>query len=365
MASSLNRMCITDYRIWNPKKVFSSKFLKQETEVSIVIPVYNQEKIIKNNLLSIEKNMSSKCNFLIIDDSSNDKTLSEVLDFANLMAQKKVYVEVYKNYFPRFETYCDNFLISIANSKYILEIQADMEIREKNFDLKLVRAIKSNKSLFAISGRGTHNFESILENFALSLGTDRAYSKSIKSYIFSRIEYQLFRLKKALFQENRNVGVSSIAKSLEAEDPDYTVEFDSSGSAGRLGERIEKYPSENLLNANRIWLGETVMRGPIIIDKLKYIEVGGFNTKIFFQGFDDHELFLRANLEFGYRVGFVPIGVVSPINLGSSRRPRTLFNELLILVNIFMRRKRIKESYLFRYNLSAGTIHIANKILDF
>ena len=358
-------MCITDYKIWNPKKVFSSKFLKQETEVSIVIPVYNQEKIIKNNLLSIEKNMSSKCNFLIIDDSSNDKTLSEVLDFANLMSQKKVYVEVYKNYFPRFETYCDDFLISIANSKYILEIQADMEICEKNFDLKLVRAIQSNKSLFAVSGRGTHNFKSILENFALSLGTDRAYSKSIKSYIFSRIEYQLFRLKKALFQENRNGKVSSIAKSLEVEDPDYTVEFNSSGSAGRLGERIEKYPSENLLNANKIWLGETVMRGPLIIDKLKYIEVGGFNTKIFFQGFDDHELFLKANLEFGYRVGYVPIGVISPINLGSSRRPRTLFNELLFLVNIFMRRKRIKESYLSRYNLSVGTIHIANKILDF
>jgi len=365
MASQLNSMCITDYKILNPKKVFSSNLIKQETEITIVIPVYNQEKIIKNNLFSIENNISSKCNFLIIDDSSNDKTLSEVLEFANLMTQKKVYVEVYKNYFPRFETYCDDFLISIANSNYVLEIQADMEIREKNFDVKLVRAIKSNKSLFAISGRGTHNFKSILENFALSLGTDRAYSKSIKSYIFSRIEYQLFRVKKALLQENRDVGVSSINKSFEVEDPDYTVEFNSSGSAGRLGERIEKYPSENLLNANRIWLGETVMRGPLIIDKLKYIEVGGFNTKIFFQGFDDHELFLRANVEFGYRVGYVPIGVISPINLGSSRRPRTLFNEFLFFVNIFMRRKRIKESYLYRYNLSAGTIRITNKILDF
>lgn len=358
-------MYITDYKIWNPKKVFSSKFVKQETEITIVVPVYNQEKIIKNNLLSIENKLSSKCNFLIIDDSSGDTSLREILEFANLMAQKKVHVEVYKNYFPRFETYCDNFLISIANSNYVLEIQADMEIREMHFDLKLLRAIKSNNSLFAISGRGTHNFKSVLENFTLSLGTDRAYSNSVKSYVFTRIRYQLYRLKKALFQINRNIGVNSADKIFEVEDPDYTVDFNKSGSAGRLGERIEKYPSENLLNANTIWSGETVMRGPLLIDKLKYTEVGGFNTKIFFQGFDDHEMFLKANLEFGYRVGYVPIGFISPISSGSSRRPRTLLNELLFLFHILKRRKRIKRSYLYSCNQSKDPINFTNKILDF
>ncbi len=349
----------------NPKRVFTSKLVEQETEITIIVPVYNQEKIIKNNLLSIEKNLRHRCTFLIIDDASTDKTLSEILDFANLMTEKDVYVEVYKNFFPRFETYCDDFLISRANSSYILEIQADMEINEKNFDSKLLRAIRTNKSLFAISGRGTHDFKSILENFALSLGTDRAYSNSIKSYIVSRMEYQLFRFKKVLSRKSKNIGVRSFEKNFEVDDADYTSEFNLFGSAGRLGEKIEKYPSDNLLNAKRIWSGQTVMRGPLMIDKKKYDEVGGFNTKSFFQGFDDHELFLKAYQLFGYRVGYVPIGVVSPINLGSSRRPRTIGNEILILANILLRRKEIKKSHLYRQNLSSGTINIKSIILEF
>jgi GT2 family glycosyltransferase len=98
--------------------------------------------------------------------------------------------------------------------------------------------------------------------------------------------------------------------------------------------------------SGQIWFGESVMRGPLILDVEKYIEIGGLNTKAFFQGNDDHDLSLRA-IRKGWRVGFTPIHYSSPLSLGIARRKRKLKSKLWSKLNKRIRTKYFVSSALF------------------
>ena len=89
------------------------------------------------------------------------------------------------------------------------------------------------------------------------------------------------------------------------------------------------------------------MRGPLIIDSEKYFDLGEFDVKSFFQGFDDHELFLKAWLEKKYRVGYVPLGFSSPLIVGTARKPRSLKTEISIIFNLIRIRKSRKYTFLY------------------
>ena len=347
-----------------PKKIYEYSGEKNE-EVTILVPVYNQEKEIRKNLLSIIDNLYMRCSLLIIDDASNDESVGELLKFAKIAVARNFNITIYKNKHPKFETYCDNFLFSKCQSEFAIEVQADMNITEKNFDLKLYQAINSNKKFIAISGRGTHDFDSVYENFIRSLGTDRAYENNFFKYFNSRIKYQLYRNLKNLRKDFESLSEESTTPNPYKFYTPESAEFLTTGNVGRLGNLIELLPSEESLNCRKIWCGETIMRGPIIVDNHKYKLVGGLDTSRFFQGFDDHELFLKSNIEFGFRVGYTPVGFSSPISLGSSRRPRNMKNEILIMINIVKRIKKISTSYLKNYPIAKKRILIQREILEY
>jgi len=347
-----------------PAKIFEHRS-EAKDQLTILVPVYNQEVVIKENLLSILNNLNMQCRFLIIDDASEDNSVNEILKFAKIAAEKKYNIAIYKNKVPKFETYCDKFLFSKCETEFVIEIQADMKILEKNFDSKMYEAITSNQKIIAISGRGTHDFNSVYENYICSLGTDRAYEKTFFSYLTSRFKYQLHKFYKSIIkikdfaiEKNNN---SNYFGFYHPSSEDFLI----SGNVGRLGNLIEMLPTEESLNCRKIWCGETIMRGPIIFDLSKYKLVGGLNDSIFFQGFDDHELFLKSNIEFGFRVGYVPIGFSSPIALGSSRRPRSIKNEIIIMLKIVKRFKKIPKSYLFNFPKLEAKMIKTREILDF
>jgi hypothetical protein len=82
-----------------------------------------------------------------------------------------------------------------------------------------------------------------------------------------------------------------------------------------------------------VWLGQTVMRGPIALDRSKYLNVGGFDLESCFLGFDDHEITLRAYQKFRFRVGFLPIGYQSSMEWGATRRKRSLKQSRIAILN--------------------------------
>ena len=113
------------------------------------MPIHNQQNIIGNILKSIYLNSSENVKemFLIIDGCS-DNTLQEVEK--NIDDKIKTNIIITNNL---FEIKCCNIGYKMSNSEYILDIQADMLILERDFDKRLLKPFEVFDNLLAVSGR--------------------------------------------------------------------------------------------------------------------------------------------------------------------------------------------------------------------
>ena len=341
-----------------------------ELECSIIVPVFNQESIIIRNLKSIVQNLNLRSELIIINDASTDSTHKEVCAFIEeeiQATQSKVgRISYYLNQRAQFETKCDDFGFRSASSDFLIEVQADMEILEKGFDSKLKAALYSNKTLLAISGRGTEPLAPIIENYRRGLGTDRSSGRTIFNHTARRAKFQIrnrlstFFIKKGdELEQKPKINITSSAYGR-----DHLNNFLDFGEAGRLGNQIELTLDESLLTDRLIYVGQTIMRGPLALQKSKYLAMDGLKIHAFFQAFDDHDFSLRGYLEKKYRVGFVPVNFRSPISDGSTRKVKSIRAEVEILKNIFRIRKERKKSPL--YCLGRETLNLpVNEIWTF
>lgn len=330
--------------------------------ISFVVPVFNQESVIREHLVQIATNSSLTHEIIIINDSSSDESRDKVLDFisdikngADTNCVKTIAVSFFETRIPWYETKCDDFGISVAKSNFIIEIQADMKIKERDFDQKLLNLLSADDDLFAISGRGVHKISE------LSSRSERRWQSLEKVYFLFRRKMSMKRFLHKLVLVNPPA--TATKKSTEiSSNQDFTPEifpspqaFENNGRAGFLGTLIEKVPydGENLYtrqtksNSGKIWIGETVMRGPLILRKDYYKKIGGFNTKAFFLGNDDHDLFIRAK-DFGLKVGYSPVVFASPLNLGSTRKRKKTISEIFYLLNSWVREKSFFESAYYK-----------------
>lgn len=326
--------------------------------ISFVVPVFNQESVIREHLIQIVTNSSLIHEIIIINDSSSDKSRDMVLEFisdikngADTDYVKTIAVSFFETRIPWYETKCDDFGIGVAKSNFIIEIQADMKIKEKDFDHKLLKILSTDDALFAISGRGTHKISE------LSSSSERRRQSLKKAYFLFRKKMSIKRFLYKLVSENSRAIPTKKSTEITS-NQDFTSEifpspqsFENNGRAGFLGTLIEKVPydGDNLYtrqiktNSGKIWIGETVMRGPLLLRKDYYKMIGGFNTKAFFLGNDDHDLFIRAK-DFGLKVGYSPVVFASPLNLGSTRKGKKTVSEIFYLFNSWIREKSFFES---------------------
>lgn len=334
-----------------PNLIFELKgFSKDKLKISVIVPVFNQELRILRNIKSILECLSLPHELIVIDDASNDNTLAELKNgLPHVISLSKYCKKIFLWHFgkPNFETLCDSTGIFLSKSDYILEIQADMIIKEYGFDKKMLKAMQTYPDLLMLSGRGTEKIESFYNRYKLSLGSDVSSGKTYASHIVKRI---LVRNKKYLtfFKKNLNKTKSYSSDIFNKSHinqifPNQKV-FLKTGKAGRLSVEMDFS-----FQKNKIWLSETVMRGPLLIDKKKYYEVGSFDVNKFFQGYDDHDLALRGWIAGNYRSGFIPIKFISPLEDGTTRKEKTLGQEIEIFKNLLRIKKIWKKSTLFNY----------------
>jgi hypothetical protein len=57
---------------------------------------------------------------------------------------------------PLFETCCDNIGFVCSRGRYLLEIQADMEIQEMGYNMKLLKPFRTVMNVIGVSGRCCH-----------------------------------------------------------------------------------------------------------------------------------------------------------------------------------------------------------------
>lgn len=202
---------------------------------SIVVPIYNQDKIIVKNLQSIIDNTVENFEIILILDYCFDNTEKNIFDYLNNYTNIKknlICIKIFKNEEkPLFETKCDNIGFKNSLGKYCLEIQADMEMIENGYNLHLTKPFNLYNNVIAVSGRCAHNL------------------------------------------------------------------FDHNSGIGKLGTNIEKNVNELNVDKNKFYVFETCNRGPLLIERKKLEELNFLDEENYFLDDSDHDLMARAYLE--------------------------------------------------------------------
>lgn len=266
---------------WQEPSVQLEKNLKREKAfVSIVMPIYNQSNKIINVLKSLVALIYYPFHLVLIDDASSDGTVEILKEFfrsPELMNSKCIKYTLIINETPVYETACDNMGFRVCDTEYIIEIQADITIKEYGFDKKMIVALDMF-NLGTISGRLVHPF-AVLDDY-------RAWKK-----------YPLWKC------------IEYINKNYQC--------------VGLMGERIFTNNPVNVSNSQSIYIGETNARGPWILRRSDLVLLDYLDEKNFFLGNDDHDYNRRIYERLGKKAGYIPIEQVSFESDGSTRKVRT------------------------------------------
>jgi glycosyltransferase involved in cell wall biosynthesis len=238
------------------------KTYNQHTEIvySIIIPVYNQEEYIVENLKSIISNTLGTFEIIIILDFCFDNTEKNIFVFLenyHSPPDNFAVIQIFKNEDkPLFETKCDNIGFKNSKGKYCLEIQADMKMTCLGYNIELTKPFILLDNVIAVSGRCAHN----------------------------------------LYNSN---------------------------SIGKTGYNIEKTVDQLNIQKNKFYVFDTCNRGPLLLEKSKLSEMNYLDEDNYFLDDSDHDLMARSYIEKGYICGYVPIDFYAPLFLGSTRNNNT------------------------------------------
>ena len=266
--------------------------------VAYVVPVFNQEDQIAHCLESLVACATLPAELVIVVDGSTDGTASAVERWIEATVERLdtelVKVIVARALTSVFETMSDTIGVALSTAPYIIEVQADMTMDHPAFDQLMTSWLGNTDDVLAVSGRGAHSFSyaglsprtGILSHFRRFFSRANSFArKNSDSYSPNAFEYFL------------------------------------SDSIGRVGIAVDR--NAPIGGPKRLYLHETVMRGPLAIRRDMLERLGGLDTRSFFLGNDDHDLSMRAWNDLGLRVGYTPVRFDSPIDIGSTRRMRT------------------------------------------
>ena len=262
------------------KIVLDKIYEKFNIKYTVVVPVFNQENIIIKNINSIINNTLGDYEIIIINDYSSDSTLALLKKF--FVNYKPIYgnfkrIRIIDTNWPVFETKCDNIGFKLSKAKFVLEIQADMQMLIKGYDQILSKPFNTIQNLIAVSGRCAHFF-------------------------------------------------------------DYK---DDSDGAGKLGINIEKSIKDLNVKENNFYIFDTCNRGPLLIDSSKLIQMNYLDERNYFLDNSEHDLMLRARLSKNYICGYFPIDFYAPLKNGSTRNRKIKLNFKNIINFIEFKRLKI------------------------
>jgi glycosyltransferase involved in cell wall biosynthesis len=242
-----------------PFKVLSVNKLDSKPKVSVIIPVFNKDKIISEMLDKLIGSLTTDYELIIIDDASTDNSKKIITEYLKCKNIDHVFVSTTV---PIFETACDNLGFFLARGFYLLEVQSDIIINDKGFDKRMISALDNNK-FSSVSGRSCHSWFDLLSKKNKIVNILKFYSP-ISLFLFG------------------------------------------TGAVGYVGKELYNSELTRSVNLGDVYVADTNCRGPWLTNKFLLNEIGAFDTNNFFLGFDDHDFNLRGS-KLGYRAGFTPV----------------------------------------------------------
>ena len=122
--------------------------------ISCLLTVHNKQNMIKEVCLGVINNISNLTNeIIIVLDGCNDnseKIINEVM-LNTSVPVKYVYTD------DVFELRANNEGLKHVTSDYVILIQDDMIIKEKNFDERMLKPFLAFDDVFAVTSQTAHN----------------------------------------------------------------------------------------------------------------------------------------------------------------------------------------------------------------
>jgi glycosyltransferase involved in cell wall biosynthesis len=265
-----------------PELVYHATLNALEPRFTVVMPTFNHAPGIEDAIHATATTASLPFDCILVDDGSEDGTVERAtLFFESRRPSLVARATIIRNRVPVYETASDNLGFALAETEIIIEVQADIQIREPAFDALFLRALSTSPRPSAISGRCGHTFKSI----------------------------------------GSRIGFRSLVRPPSRE------------FVGLCGKAIDTPEAVNPLKG-RVYRCETVNRGPWLLLKSDLERHGYLDERHFFQGNDDHDYHRRVFEGEGRRPLYVPISLYAPLALGAARRRRTGLNrEVFNLLN--------------------------------
>ena len=141
-----------------PFKVLSLNQSNSKPKVSVIIPLFNKEKIITEMLDKLIESLTLDYELIIIDDASTDNSKEIINNYLKYKSVNHIFISTTV---PIFETACDNLGFFLAAGFYLLEVQSDIIINDKGFDKRMIYALDNNK-FCSVSGRSCHSWLDLL-----------------------------------------------------------------------------------------------------------------------------------------------------------------------------------------------------------
>jgi glycosyltransferase involved in cell wall biosynthesis len=257
-----------------PELVYHDTLSLVEPRFTVVMPAFNHESTVYEALSAAALAASLPFDCIVIDDGSEDGTVGRVTAFFEssrppLLARAMLL----RNTVPIYETACDNLGFALARTAIVIELQADIQVREPGFDALFLRAAETQPRPSAISGRCGHTFRWLNRRGPFA----------------------------ALFRPRAHESV------------------------GLCGRAIESPERADALKG-RVYRCETVNRGPWLVFTRDLERHGYLDERHFFLGNDDHDYHRRLFQSEGRRPLYVPISLSAPLADGAIRRKRTGLN---------------------------------------
>jgi glycosyltransferase involved in cell wall biosynthesis len=257
-----------------PELVYHETLNALSPQFTVVMPVFNHAGNIQDSIRAAATSASLPFDCIIVDDGSEDGTAEQARSFLESRCSPLIgSATIIRNPVPVYETASDNLGFRLAETEVIIEVQADIQIRERAFDALFLRALSTSPKPSAISGRCGHSFESLRS------------SSRVRAWLRRR----------------------------------------SGQTIGLCGKTIETPESVDAIKG-RMYRCETVNRGPWVLLKSDLERHGYLDERHFFLGNDDHDYHRRLFEVEGRRPLYVPISLHAPLAAGAIRRRRTGLN---------------------------------------
>ena len=267
----------------------------KDNHIYISIPIKNQEEIIVKVLKTLFQNTKHNLVIGLLFDNCTDESLSKVTNFLNsefLKFSNVITIYLVKSSDELFEATCENILFQFCESDYFLSLQSDIFFEDPTFIARSLTAFNKLPNLFAISGRAVVPFRQITR-------IDKMFEKIIRST-------SSIRDLKSLFTNKKILGA-------------YIPKLSYYGDISNMPFKRMSFSTRQM---STLYLGEAIIRGPIIWSSKIFRRLGGFNDISYFLGRDDCDLCLRASRN-GYVVGYLPSSSFSIPSDGTTRKPIT------------------------------------------